>query len=52
MTDKRLIEIISTMLEYKMLDPNRLYDSNYVIERIKIFLEAKEFVDTHFKDCF
>lgn len=52
MTDRRLIEIISIMIEYKMLDPNRLYDIDYVLERIKIYLEAKNFVDTNFKECF
>lgn len=52
MVNKRFIEIISTMIEYKMLDPNRLYDTDYVLERIEIFLEAKEFVDTNFKGCF
>ena len=52
MTTKRLLEIISIMIEYNMLDAKRLNDYDYVKERIEIYLEAKHFVDNNFKGCF
>ena len=52
MAKRQLIDIISTMIDFNMLDPNRLYDTDYVAERIEIYLEAKSFVDTNFKGCF
>jgi len=49
---EKLIDIIKTMIEYGMLDKNRINDVDYVTERVKIYLEAKKFVDENFKGMF
>ena len=46
---KKYIDIIKTMIEYGMLDRGRLNDADYVVERVKIYLEAKSFVNENFK---
>ena len=49
---KDIISIIEAMLEMGLIDRNRLTDVNYVAERIALYIEAKKFVDTNFKNCF
>lgn len=51
-TTEKLIDIIKTMIEYGMLDKNRINDVDYVVERVKIYLEAKNFVNKNFKGMF
>lgn len=46
---KRILEIINIMISYGMFDKARLIDKEYVVNRIKLYLEAKHFVDTNFK---
>ena len=48
----KISDIIKTMIEFNMIDINRLHDIEYVKERINIYLETKNFVDTNFKGCF
>ena len=49
---EKLIDIIKTMIEYGMLDRSRINDVDYVVERVKIYLEAKSFVNENFKGMF
>jgi hypothetical protein len=49
---EKLIDIIKTMIQYGMLDRNRITDVDYVVERVKIYLEAKKFVNENFKGMF
>lgn len=49
---KKFLDIISTMIDYGMLDKNKINDVDYVIERVQIYLKAKNFVDTNFKGTF
>ena len=49
---ERYVDIIVTMIQYGMLDRNRITDVDYVVERVKIYLEAKSFVDENFKGMF
>ena len=49
---KEILSIIEAMLEMGLIDKNRLTDSEYVVERLAIYIEAKNFVDTNFKNCF
>ena len=51
-TTEKLIDIIKTMIEYGMLDRNKINDVDYVVERVKIYLEAKSFVNENFKGMF
>lgn len=50
--EDKLIDIIQTMIEYGMLDKNRIYDTEYVLERVSIYLDAKKFVLDNFKGMF
>ena len=49
---KKFLDIISTMINYGMLDKNKINDVNYVIEKVQTYLKAKNFVDTNFKGMF
>lgn len=49
MTKTRFIEIIQIMISWGMLDKSRLFDEEYVIDRVSLYLKAKNFVDTNFK---
>ena len=49
---EKYVDIIVTMIQYGMLDRNRITDVDYVIERVKIYLEAKSFVNENFKGMF
>ena len=48
----KYVDIIVTMIQYGMLDRNRITDVDYVVERVKIYLEAKQFVNENFKGMF
>lgn len=50
--EQRFIDIIKTMIEFGMLDVHRLNDTEYVIERVELYLEAKNFVDKNFAGMF
>ena len=47
-----IISIVESMLEMGLIDRNRLTDVDYVAERIALYIKAKNFVDTNFKNCF
>ena len=49
---EKYVDIIVTMIQYGMLDRNRITDADYVVERVKIYLEAKNFVNENFKGMF
>ena len=49
---EKIIDIIKTMIEYNLLDKNKLNDTDYVVERVKTYLEAKSFVNENFKGMF
>ena len=49
---EKYVDIIKTMIEYGMLDRNKIDDVDYVVERVKIYLEAKSFVNENFKGMF
>lgn len=50
--EDKLIDIIQTMIEYDLLDKNRIFDKEYVLERVNIYLETKEFINKNFKGMF
>lgn len=52
MSENKIRDIIETMVELNMLDPRRLFDTDYVTERVKLYIEARNFVHTNFKGCF
>ena len=41
MTKSKFLDIICTMIEWGMLDASRISDEDYVVERVKMYLEAK-----------
>ena len=49
---EKYVDIIVTMIQYGMLDRNRITDVDYVVERVKMYLETKKFVDENFKGLF
>lgn len=49
---KEIISIIEVMLEMGLIDKNRLDDVDYVEERLNLYIEAKNFVNNNFKNCF
>ena len=49
---EKYVDIIVTMIQYGMLNRNRITDVDYVVERVKIYLEAKQFVNENFKGMF
>ena len=38
---EKYVDIIVTMIQYGMLDRNRITDVDYVVERVKTYLEAR-----------
>lgn len=50
--EEKFIDIIKTMINYNMLKVSDLDDPSYVIERVKMYLEAKNFVIKNFKGLF
>ena len=51
-SEQRIINIIKTMIEFGMLDAHRLNDTEYIIERVELYIEAKNFVDKNFVGMF
>lgn len=49
MTKERFNEIVNIMISEGLLDKSRLLDRNYVINRVALYVKAKEFVDNNFK---
>lgn len=49
MTEARFIEIINIMIFEGMLDKSKLLNKEYVINRVALYLKAKQFVDENFK---
>ena len=50
--EQRFIDIVKTMIEFGMLDVHRLNDTEYVIERVELYIEAKNFVNENFAGMF
>lgn len=50
--EQRFIDIVKTMIEFGMLDARRLNDTQYVVERVELYLEAKNFVNKNFAGMF
>ena len=50
--EQKIKDIIETMVEQGMLDPTRLYDFDYTIERVLFYINARNFVIENFKGCF
>ena len=42
MTKSRFLNIICTMIEWGMLDASRIADEDYVAERVKLYVEARD----------
>ena len=55
---KDIISIIEAMLEMGLIDKNRLTPTEVLLpggivaERVDLYIKAKNFVDTNFKNCF
>ena len=41
MTKNKFLDIICTMIEWGILDASRITDEDYVVERVKTYLEAR-----------
>ena len=50
--EQKIKDIIETMIAWNMLDPTRLYDSDYVAERVALYIKSRNFVIENFKGCF
>ena len=42
MTKSRVLNLICTRIEWGMLDASRISDEDYVIERVKTYLESRK----------
>lgn len=49
MTKERFNEIVNIMISERLLDKSMLSDRNYIINRVALYIKAKEFVDNNFK---
>lgn len=49
MTKERFNEIVNIMISEGLLDKSMLSDRNYIINRVALYVKAKEFVDNNFK---
>ena len=43
-TEDKLKDIILTMIETKMLDSKRIFDKEYVLERVNLYIESANMV--------
>ena len=43
-TDDKLKDIILTMIENKMLDITRIFDKEYVLERVNLYIKSANMV--------
>ena len=50
--EQKFIDIVKTMIEFGMLDASRLNDTQYVVERVELYLEAKNFINKNFAGMF
>jgi len=50
--EEKILDIINTMVEFNLIDSSRLYDSDYIAERVLMYLNARNFVLENFKGCF
>lgn len=50
--EQKIKDIIETMIEWNLLDPTRLYDTDYVAEQVNNYLKVRSFVRENFKGCF
>lgn len=50
--EQKIKDIIETMIALNMLDPTRLYDSDYVAERVALYIKSRNFIIENFKGCF
>ncbi len=50
--EEKIKDIILTMIEYNLIDKSRLYDTDYVAEKVLIYLKARHFVNENFKGLF
>lgn len=41
LSHKKLLDIIKTMIEWNLLDPSRIADTDYVAERVILYLKAR-----------
>lgn len=50
--EQKIKDIIETMIEWNMIDPTRLYDFDYVAEKVALYIKCRNFVIENFKSCF
>ena len=50
--EQKIKDIIETMIDWNMLDPTKLYNSDYVTERVALYIKSRNFVMENFKGCF
>ena len=50
--EQKIKDIIETMISWNMIDTTRLYDSDYVAERVALYIKSRNFVIENFKGCF
>ena len=50
--EQKIKDIIETMIDWNMLDPTKLYNSDYVTERVALYIKSRNFVIENFKGCF
>ena len=50
--EQKIKDIIEAMIEWNMLDPTRLLDTDYVVERVTSYIKTRNFVHENFKGCF
>jgi hypothetical protein len=48
-----ILDIIEAMIEWNLIDHSRLYDTDYVAERVATYIKARNFVHekTLLTDC-
>lgn len=44
MTEEKVIDIIGTMIEWKLIDPSRLDDHEYIVDRVLTYVRAANIV--------
>lgn len=52
MSECKIRDIIETMIEWNLLDKNRLHEPEYVTERVALYIKSRNFVLENFKGCF
>ena len=49
MTEQTFKELLESMVEMGILDPNRIQDKDYVISQVELFMELKDNIDKKIK---